>query len=349
MSFKAAIIGAAGYVGGELLRLLYGHPLVEVSMVTSRRYAGEYVYRVHPNLRGYFDLKFEKPEVSRISDKCDLVLSAAPHGSAVHLTKEFYEMGMKVIDLSADYRLRDPEAYERYYGFKHPYPELLEKRAYGLPELHREEIKRANLVATPGCNATAAILSLAPLASLIGESPIIVNAIEGSSAGGSSPSLASHHPERANVIRPYKPAGHRHEEEIKQEIGELARKEVKVVMSAVAVDLVRGLLTVSHVFSERVDEREIWGLFRKFVKDEPFLMIVKDKKATFKLPDPKIAIGTNRAYLAFEADPENGRVVTIAAIDNLVKGAAGNAVQSLNIMLGIDERTNLDRPSLHPV
>ncbi|RLG58759.1 N-acetyl-gamma-glutamyl-phosphate reductase, partial [Candidatus Geothermarchaeota archaeon] len=207
MMKKVGVIGGAGYVGGELLRILLQHPEVEVSCVTSRSNAGEYIYRIHPNLRGFTDLKFIPPVVSKITDKCDIVFSAAPHGAMVKFTKEIVETGVKVIDLSADYRLKDPFLYEKYYGFRHPYPDLLEKSVYGLPEIHRNEIKNAFLVACPGCTATSAILSLAPLLAIMEQQVIVVDAMEGSSAGGSSPRMASHHPERANIIRPYKPTG----------------------------------------------------------------------------------------------------------------------------------------------
>lgn len=342
------VVGGAGYVGGELLRLLLQHPQVELGCVTSRTYAGEFVYRIHPNLRGYTDLKFIPPETSRIADKCDVVMSAAPHGSAIRLTKELLDMDVKVIDLSADYRLSDPSKYPKYYGFKHPYPELLEESVYGLPELHRNEIRNARLIATPGCIATAAILSLAPLARMMREDPVIVDAMEGSSARGAKPSRTSHHPERANVIRPYKPTGHRHTAEIEQELGKLAGGNVKIALSTFAVSAVRGLLSVAHLLAE-TDEKELWRAFRTFYRGEPFVILLKDYKARYRLPDPKIAVGTNRCYVGFEVDEEYGRVVVLAAIDNLVKGAAGNAVQCLNIILGVDERTSLDHIGCHPI
>ena len=345
---SVGVVGAAGYVGGELLRMLLQHPNVEVTCVTSRAHEGEFVYRVHPNLRGYTNLKFVKPDVSILSEKCDIVFSAAPHGAMLKQTKELLDTGLTVIDLSADYRLKDPSKYVKYYGFEHPYPELLEKSVYGLPELHRDEIKKAKLVACPGCTATAAILSLAPLAKLIDSEVIVVDAMEGSSARGASPSQASHHPERSNVVRPYKPVGHRHTAEIEQELKFIGKKDFKVALSTIAVDIVRGILTISHVFAD-VDEKSIWRSFREFYRNEPFVIILRDYKAKYRLPDPKIAVGTNRCYVGFEVDKDYGRVVTLAAIDNLIKGAAGNAIQSLNIILGVDERTALDWIGYHPI
>jgi len=344
---EVAIVGGTGYVGGELLRILLQHPDVDVGLVTSRRMAGEYVYRVHPNLRGYTNLRFEKPDVNKLSE-FDIVLSAAPHGAMLDQTAELVGMGVRVIDLSADYRLKRPELYEKYYGFTHPHPDLLEKSVYGLPELHRAEVKDAKLIACPGCTASAAILALAPISKLIDSCTIVVDAMEGSSARGVEPSQASHHPERANVVRPYKPVGHRHTAEIEQELKAFSGKEFKVALSTFAVDIVRGILTASHVFAE-LDKATVWRTYRSTYGREPFVVLLRDYKAKYRLPDPKIAVGTNRCYVGFEVDPDYGRVVVLSAIDNLIKGSAGNAVQCLNIMLGLDERKGLDVIGCHPI
>lgn len=345
---RVGVIGGTGYVGGELLRILLRHPGVELSRVTSRSKVGEYVYRVHPNLRGFTDLKFTSPKTSDITDNCDIVFSAAPHGAGIESTREILECDVRVIDLSADYRLKDPSKYEKYYGFKHPYPELLEKSVYGLPELHRRDVKKAKLIACPGCTATSAILSLAPLARLVENQMIVIDAMEGSSAGGASPKPSSHHPERANVVRPYKPVGHRHTPEIEQELNFASGKIFKVALSTFAVDVVRGLLTASHLFVD-LSGRDVWRAYREFYRDEPFVKILRDYKSICKLPDPKIAVGTNQCYVGFEVDEDYGRIVALAAIDNLIKGAAGNAVQCLNIILGVDEGTGLNNIGLHPI
>ncbi|MHA1595022.1 MAG: N-acetyl-gamma-glutamyl-phosphate reductase [Candidatus Baldrarchaeia archaeon] len=352
---RVGVIGGRGYVGGELLRLLLLHPYVEISCVTSRKAAGEFVYREHPNLRKLTSLKFEDVNLSRIGDKCDVVFTAVPHGAAMDLVHELYEMGLKVIDLSADFRLKNPEAYKIWYGFEHKYPDLLEKSVYGLPELHRDEIKRAKIVANPGCMACPSILALFPLVKELDVDlfRIVVDCKEGSSAGGVEVSRSSHHPERSNVVRPYKVTGHRHTAEIEQELSAVMGKDVKISMSAHAVDMVRGVLATCHVFlrenSTIEDERVLWRIYRKYFSNEPFIRLVKEKKGIYRLPDPKAVVGTNFCDIGFEYEDRTRRIVALAAVDNLVKGAAGQAIQNMNIMCGIDETTGLMLPGLHPI
>ena len=346
---RVGIIGGSGYTGGEVLRLLLTHPEAEVTYVTSRSRIGEYVYRVHPNLRGFTRLRFSELNLSRIGDLCDAVVLALPHGVGLDLPPRLLEMGIKVVDLSANYRLRDPKDYEKYYGFTHPYPDLLEKRAYGLPELHRREIASASLVACPGCIATAAILSLAPaVRELYDGSRILAHVMIGSTAAGANPSRYTHHPERVGVVRPYKLTRHRHRAEIEQELG-LLRRGVKVDFAAYAVDIVRGLMFGCQLPVEGLSKTRVWSAYRQMYGNEPFIMLLNDFKALYKLPDPKIAVGTNFCLIGFEANEEEGLLVVVAAIDNLVKGAAGNAIQSLNLMFGLDETTGLLQPGLHPV
>jgi len=209
---RIGIIGGSGYVGSELLRLLLFHPQVEVTMITSRQSVGEYVFNVHPNLRSITQLKFVPQDMAELKKNCDLIFTATPHGGSVNLVPKLLETGLKVIDMSADYRLKNPADYETYYGWKHAHPEMLKDAAYGLPEIHREEIKTAKIIACPGCMATSAILGLAPIikAGLIDKDKIVVDLKVGSSGGGSKPSLSSHHPERFSGVRPYQVTGHRH-------------------------------------------------------------------------------------------------------------------------------------------
>ncbi len=348
---RVGVVGASGFTGGEVLRLLLKHPEVEVTVATSREYADEYVFRVHPNLRGVTDLKFTPPDLKRLTEQCDVVFMATPHGASVKYTPQLLEVGLKVVDLSADFRLKNPEMYKVWYGWEHPRPDLLQEAVYGLPELHREEIKGAKLVACPGCTATASILALAPIVKLdfADLDHIVVDVKIGSSGAGSTPNISTHHSVRAGVVRPYAPAGHRHCAEIEQELGALAGRELKVAMSAHAVDIVRGILSTGHVFAKRnVTAGELWKAYRSMYGSEPFVRIVKDKKGLYRLPDPKVVVGTNYCDVGFEIDERVGRVVALAAIDNLVKGAAGQAVQCFNIMIGVDERTGLDFPGIHP-
>ncbi|HID41478.1 MAG TPA: N-acetyl-gamma-glutamyl-phosphate reductase, partial [Pyrodictium sp.] len=266
MAYRVAVLGASGYTGGELLRILALHPEAEVVVATSREYAGKPIHFVHFNLRGWYrGLRFSPFSVDAILKKeVDVVFSALPHGAGLGYTKTFYESGITVVDLSADYRLKDPEAYKKWYGFEHPYPDLLEKAVYGLPELHRDELKGAKLIASPGCNATAAILALAPLVKegFIDTSRVLVDVKVGSSEGGSKPTRGSHHPERENAIRPYEPRGHRHAAEVEQELSRLASAQVRVSLVPHAVSAVRGALASGHAWLARdADEKTLLRVY----------------------------------------------------------------------------------------
>lgn len=349
---RVGVVGASGFTGGELLRLLLSHPKVEVTVATSREYADEYVFRVHPNLRGVAELKFSPLDLSKLAGSCDVVFLATPHGASVKYTPQLLEAGLRVVDLSADFRLKDPEQYKVWYGWEHPRPDLLKEAVYGLPELHRDEIKGARLVACPGCTATASTLALAPLvkAGLIDLDHIVVDVKMGSSGAGSSPDIFSHHSLRAGVVRPYAAAGHRHCAEVEQELSALAGRRLRIAMSAHAVDMVRGILSTCHAFLTRqVAEGELWRAYRSMYGGEPFIRIVKDRKGLYRLPDPKVVVGTNFCDVGFELDGRVGRVVALAAIDNLVKGAAGQGVQCFNIMAGFNEREGLSFFGAHPL
>lgn len=340
---RVAIVGGSGYAGGELLRLLLHHPDVEIGQVTSESHVGEYVYQTHPNLRGQTTLQYTaRSELTA----CEMLFLALPHGEAQKNIENYAALAPKIVDLAADFRLRDPAQYQEWYG-AHAAPEWLAKFVYGLPELHRAEMASASYVSGVGCNATCSILALLPLcrAGLIDTTkPIIVDVKVGSSEGGNSPNAGSHHPERASVIRTYAPTGHRHTAEIEQELG------LKVHLTITSVDVVRGALAAAHIFvNQPVAEKDLWKVYRSAVRDEPFLRIVKDKSGVYRVPEPKILAGSNYADLGFELDARTGRVVSMCAIDNLVKGAAGSAVQSMNLMCGFDERAGLDFPGLHPI
>lgn len=349
---RVGIIGASGYVGGELLRLLLLHPKVEVTVVTSRKYEGEYVHRVHANLRGLTDLQFSEQNLDGIGDKCDLVFTSVPHGTAIKVIPSLIETGVKVVDMSADFRLKNPKDYVKWYGYEHPSPELLEKFVYGVPELHREEIKNASNVAAPGCMAVTSILALAPLVKnhLIDEKHIVVDMKIGSSGAGVKPSLGTIHAERYGVIRPYKPVGHRHTGEIEQELSALSGNQLIVSMSPHAVNMVRGILCTAHVFVDReMTVGELWKTYRGFYVNEPFIRYIRDKKSLYQFPDPKIVIGSNFCDIGFEIDGRASRLVVLSATDNLMKGAAGSGVQCMNVMSSFDERTGLESAALHPL
>ncbi len=341
---KISIVGASGYAGGELLRILLRHPRVEIAQVTSESHIGEYVYQTHPNLRAQTTLQYTARDQLQ---KCDLLFLALPHGEAQKNIAHYSSLAPRIIDLSADFRLRDAENYRKWYG-EHANADWLSKFMYGLPELHRAEMKDARYISGVGCNATCSILAILPLlrAGLIDETkPIVVDVKVGSSEGGNSPNPGSHHPERSSVIRTYAPTRHRHTAEVEQEL-----KLNNIHMTITSVDLVRGALAAAHVFVNReVSDKDLWKAYRTTFRDEPFIRIVKDKSGIYRYPEPKILAGSNYADVGFELDADNQRVVSICAIDNLMKGAAGSAVQSMNVMCGLDEKTGLEFPGLHPI
>jgi LysW-gamma-L-alpha-aminoadipyl-6-phosphate/LysW-L-glutamyl-5-phosphate reductase len=340
---KAAIVGASGYVGGELLRLLLRHPDVEVAQVTSDALAGRSVGRAHPNLRRATSLAFVRRDALR---PADVTFVAAPHGGSMELIPELLSSGGIVVDLSADFRLHDPTLYPAYYGRDHPHPELLGDAVYGLPEVHREELRTARLIAVPGCIATAAILALRPLlvAGLLDADRVIVDAKSGSSASGQDAGRAGLHAERAGVMRAYAPTGHRHTAEIEQETG------ARVALSCHAVEAVRGVLATCHGFRRKpVDDKELWRTYRAAYGTEPFVRIVHETDGIHREPEPKILAGTNYCDLGFAVDGHTERIVAIAALDNLMKGAAGNAVQCFNIRAGLAETAGLEFLGLHPI
>lgn len=349
---KVGIIGGSGYVGGELLRLLLFHPRVDVTTVVSRKNAGEYVFAVHPNLRGATQLKFLPLNLSQIANNCELVFTATPHGSSLNLVPKLLEIGITVIDMSADFRLKNPADYVKWYGWEHSHPELLKEAAYGSTELHRQEIQKARLIACPGCMANATILGLAPVvkAGVIEKDRIVVDAKIGSSGAGRNPSLSSHHPERFGGVRPYKTVGHRHIAEIEQELNLLSNGPVTTCFSPHAVNMVRGILSTIHVFLKKpLTTKEIWKIYRSQYHGEPFIRFVRYQKGPYRLPDPKVVIGTNFCDIGFEPDPRANRLVILSAIDNIVKGAAGQGVQCLNVRQGYDEKTGLEGMGFHPM
>ncbi|MCS6784094.1 MAG: N-acetyl-gamma-glutamyl-phosphate reductase [Candidatus Caldarchaeum sp.] len=351
MSVKVGVVGGSGYTGGELLRILAVHPNVEVTYVTSREYAGKPFTAIHPHLRGFYKgLKFSEVSVQLMAEKCDTVFVNTPHGVSSSLTPQLLEIGLKVVDLSADFRLKNHEDYRIWYEAVHPRPDLLEKAVYGLPELYREKIRSATLVACPGCNSTAALLSLIPAfeQKLVDVERIAVDLKVGSSEAGIKPSLGTHHPERANVMRPYEAEGHRHVAEVEQELSKIAGKPVKVALVPHAVGAVRGALASSHVWLQdpNIDETDIWKAYAARYGKEPFVRIVHG--TPFRYPDPKYVIGSNFVDVGFAVEKRIGRAVFFAAIDNLMKGAAGQAVQCFNILHGFDERAGLNSPPLRP-
>lgn len=346
MVIRAGIVGGSGYTGGELLRLIIGHPNVEATQITSQQYAGRFVYGVHPNLRGNTTLKFCPVEEL---EPCDLLFLALPHGRSAELIEDFSKLAGRIIDLSADFRLHDPVLYETWYGHPHPHPEWLAKFVYGLPEIYRGEIANARFVSGVGCNATAVNLALYPLAKRHLIERVVVEVKVGSSEAGNSPGLSGHHPERSGAMRSFAPTGHRHQAEIVQALYP-EQESFELYFSATAVEMVRGILSTAHVFlREDLPEKDIWQIYRQAYAQEPFIRLVKDRRGIYRYPEPKILAGTNYCDIGFAKDEGSNRLVVISAIDNLMKGAAGSAVQAMNVMMGWPETTGLDFMGLHPI
>ncbi|MBU0756784.1 MAG: N-acetyl-gamma-glutamyl-phosphate reductase [Nanoarchaeota archaeon] len=341
---KVSIVGASGYVGGEALRLLLSHPNVDVVQATSESNVGKFIHQVHPNLRKKTMLKFTSLEDL---EEVDLIFLGLPHKVSSSKIDYIMSKAKKIIDKGSDFRLCSSEDYKRWYDFEHPRPELLEKFVYGIPELHREEIKNADYVAAAGCNATATILGLYPFykKGIVHPELTVVEVKAGSSQGGNKSNPGSHHPERKDAVRSYSPTGHRHMAEVMQETG-----APYFAFSATSIGLVRGILMTAHLFlREKMQDKDIWKLLRSQYGEEPFIRFVKEKQGIYRYPEPKILAGTNFCDIGFEVDPGSNRVVVLTAIDNLMKGAAGQAVQCMNIMFGLEETAGLEFTGLHPI
>ena len=346
---RAIVLGGSGYAGGELLRLLTAHPAIQVSQVTSERFRGRPVTSVHPQLRGRTELRFSgRADL----EGADLVFSALRHGETAPQVEAIAALAPVVVDLSADFRLHDPADYPRWYGWEHPRPELLGDFVSGLAELHRDRIAASDRLSIGGCVATATILALAGLvgAGVIDPSmPVVADALVGSSAAGSEPTASSHHPHRSGAIHSFAATGHRHTAEVLQELRRLGVIG-EVALSVTSVEAVRGILVTAHLWlREPLEEREVWRLLRAATATEPFLRIVKQAHGLHRHPDPRLVAGTNFCDLGFSRDPHSRRLVVTAAIDNLVKGAAGQAVQAANIRLGCTETAGLDFTGLYPL
>jgi N-acetyl-gamma-glutamyl-phosphate/LysW-gamma-L-alpha-aminoadipyl-6-phosphate reductase len=339
---SVGIVGGSGYTGGELLRLLLFHPHVEVTQITSREQAGRYVYTVHPHLRGATQLQFIHPDAL---EACDVLFLALPHGTSSANIARYADLAPTIIDLSADFRLKDTAAYEKWYGQAHAAPEWLDRFVYGLPERTRDSLRGAHYASGVGCNATVVNLSLWPLvqAGLLERAAIEIKV--GSSEGGNQPNAGSHHPIRSGAVRTYSATGHRHMAEVQMLLGEA----LPVHFAVTAIEMVRGIHLTAHCYlTGPHQEKDIWKLYRGAYRDEPFIRLVSSKTGLHRLPEPRIVAGTNYCDIGFELDADGTHLVIVAALDNLVKGAAGSAVQCMNLMLNIDECTGLNFPGIYP-
>jgi N-acetyl-gamma-glutamyl-phosphate/LysW-gamma-L-alpha-aminoadipyl-6-phosphate reductase len=343
-SVRVSVVGGGGYVGGELVRLLAQHPHVTLHQVTSASQAGRPIHASHPNLRGVTGLTFSAPDGV---DPVDVLLLAQPHGETAGEIDRWAGCAERLIDTSADFRLRRADRYEAWYGAPHPAPAWLDRFVYGLPERHRDALRDARYASGVGCNAAVTILALAPLADAGLLERVAADVKVGSSEGGSAPTAASHHPERSGAVRTFMPTGHRHQAEIRQALGD----GFDLSFSVTGVELVRGALVTAHCALRRpLTERDLWRLYREAYGAEPFVRLVAGKTGIHRYPEPKLLAGANWCDVGFAADERaaDGRVVVVAALDNLMKGAAGSAVQCLNLMCGFPETAGLAFPGLHP-
>lgn len=342
MTVKVSIIGASGYTGGELLRILSKHSEAEIIGTYGKTTAGKKVTDLHPNLVGMEEFTIRKPDYREIGSESDLVFAATPHGTAMKFVPELLDAGSKVVDLSADYRLDDLDTYEEYYR-KHESPEL--DAVYGLPELYRDEIKKSDFVANPGCYPTAAILSLAPLLEegLIDPQHIIIDSKSGTSGAGAKPSEKLHHPTCTDNMRAYKATSHRHAPEIEQEVGKLLDSEFGTYFTPHLTPMIRGILNTSHVFLEDSrDGDELEDLYKDFYGGERFVRISDE------LPQTNSVRGSNFCDIKIEKSERTSRATAVSAIDNLVKGASGQAVQNMNLMFDLSEDEGLEEMGLRP-
>lgn len=339
---RVGIVGGSGYTGGELLRLLHHHPHIQVVAITSREHAGHYIHSVHPHLRGLYDLQFIHPSAL---EPCDVLFLALPHGALAQNLDTYLALAPRLIDLSADFRLRTDDAYRRWYGAPHPRPDWLGRFVYGLPEVNREALRDARYVSGVGCNATAINLALLPLARAGLLQSVSADIKVGSSEGGNQPNSGSHHPIRSGAVRTYSPTGHRHHAEVEMILG----SAFPIRFSVTAIEMVRGVHVVAHgMLKQPQTEKDLWRLYRQTYADEPFIRLVNAKSGVHRYPEPRIVSGSNYCDIGFAVSEDGCHVVIISALDNLVKGAAGTAIQCLNVMMGYEETIGLTSAGVYP-
>jgi N-acetyl-gamma-glutamyl-phosphate reductase len=344
---RIGIMGASGYTGSELLRLLAGHGGLEVAWATSRAWAGKPAAEAFPYLEGLVDLVFDEPDLDHLDGGIDAVVTALPHTDAMEAVGTLRDRGVRVVDLSADFRLDDAAVYERWYGTAHGRPELLDGAVYGLTEWNRDAVASAAVVANPGCYPTAALLALLPLvkAGVAAAGSVVIDAKSGVSGAGRSLKQGSLFCEVNEGLTPYLAGRHRHIPEIRQELEKAAGGDFPVTFTPHLLPLSRGLIETIYVgLEEGAGAADVAAAYGAAYGEEPFVRVAP----AGKLPSLREAAGTNLCRIGFTDDPEAGRLIVVSAIDNLVKGAAGQALQNLNLMLGFSETEGLLGPGLYP-
>jgi len=343
---QVGIVGGTGYTGVELLRLLANHPQAEVIAITSRSESGVKVADMYPNLRGYYNLAFSEPDVS-VLVSCDVVFFATPHGVAMSMAPELTAAGVKVIDLAADFRINDLDIWAKWYGFEHSCPEMMQQVAYGMPELYREQVKQANIIANPGCYPTSILLGLMPLlkADLIELKGIVADGKSGVSGAGKGANVAMLGAEMSESFKAYGVGGHRHQPEMADKINEMTGKEVDLTFVPHLVPMIRGMeSTIYATLKEDVSQEQLQALFEKTYQDEYFV----DVMPAGSLPETRMVKGSNMCRMSVFRPQGGSKVVVTSVIDNLVKGAAGQAVQNMNILFDLDENSGLQQVALLP-
>lgn len=340
---NVSIIGATGYAGAELVRLLSSHPGVKIRHLVSHSQAGKEFADIYPSFAGSH-LTLDELDTAMLTQDSDCIFTSLPHGTGDSVIAQLYAAGKTVIDLSGDYRYNDVSVYEQWYGVKHAHPELLCKSVYGLPELHRNDIMGAHLIGNPGCYTTCSILALAPAvkSGLIDNKSIIIDAKSGSTGAGRSVSQSMHFCEVNESVKAYKVAVHRHTSEIEQELSLLAGADIALSFTPHLLPINRGILATSYAnLAQDIDSDALYGLYTDFYKDSPFVHICKPGT----LPEIKHVVGSNYIHIGFVPDKRLGRLVLVSCIDNLIKGAAGQAIENMNLSFGLEEKTGLDFPA----
>lgn len=344
---KVAIIGASGYTGAELVRILVNHPEVELAYLSSEKYQGQKFSHLYPNLLGFCDLEFSSLNLEQVKERAELIFTALPHGSAMKYVPKLLGGKRKVIDLSGDFRLKEASIYEAWYKMPHLAPDLLPKAVYGLPEVNRADIKETDFVSNPGCYPTSAILGMAPLLDkgLVEEGSIIVDAKSGVSGAGRTPTEEVHFARCGESIKAYGIASHKHTPEMEQEMSKIARTLVKISFTAHLVPMSRGILsTIYGALKEDLETGDLIKIYQEFYQDEPFIKVLPEGV----YPETKYLTGSNYCQIGLKIDSRTKRAVVVSAIDNLVKGAAGQAIQNMNLMAGFEETAGLMGPGMFP-
>jgi len=340
---RASILGATGYAGIELVRLLYVHPEVKLVHLVSQSFADQPISSVYPNFKGIFEKTCSRLDIDQIAEESDIIFASLPHGASDKVIPLLYEKGKKIIDLSGDFRYKSVEIYEKWYGSSHARPDLLKVSAYGLPELNRQEIIKTRLIGNPGCYPTSALLALAPLVAddAIQPDTIIIDSKSGTTGAGREPSSVLHFSEVDENIKAYKIATHRHTSEIEQQLGIIARHDVTVSFTPHLLPVKRGILSTIYAnLKKHLSFRDVFDIYSNYYSSEPFIVLHEEGS----LPEIKHVNGSNMCHIGFVVDKRTNRIIIVSAIDNLIKGAGGQAVQNMNILFGLDETTGLKNP-----